>query len=968
MQTTTAAWNTAAGLTETLSRLSGHTAPIFLVDFLSLNRTFGSRAYAPGGPRTFGDGGIVGSGLLFAGVIVPAELGLLRLSDQGISSLSMEVQETANSVRVSTARVSFQNQEAFALGFVSPSLKARIRIRLGFLGLGPADFLSLFTGVVDRDTITRQALMLDILDGAFRLHRNLSIAIGGQYFPGAPVSSRSKFIPLLVGAIRDAPTIQVQGAAVGTLAFAMSTGHTVLYLNSVGATFPNTGTITINAETGVTYSSREIIHRSEQSYLRLNGLVRGAPVTHAVDETVTLTTAKYLYLIGYQVRSLQQVRNNGVYVQPANYTLQTLDADRKVSVLEFTTQQGTVTVYANSGNLDETNLLTNGGFETGDTTGWVTGVGATAVVGTVTPDPEDGTYRLALTGALADYKDFYQEWITRAGDRYVVSFSFLHEDSNLLTNGGFETGGLDGWTVTPPIPTSRGPAVYPAGQRIVIGNQTILYPAADGNYLVIFQAPLENQAAYENEIYQDVATTVGLTYVLGIRHISIDYVQFAINATDSRQGFAGFKVGTTGDPGSIISYTRLPPAITILIASDTNDRRGNGYALHSRSFVATSTTTRITVVATGTSQGLVPAALPVVFDALRLQQASVLDTSESALQLGTPATPGLYRNEDLGTHYVWTRKVVSFVATAALTRLTWRSRFTGPSRASFFDRAVVQRVFSAGDNPIEVIAYIIDTFLQPLQRNQASFDLAYTKLLGWRYGGSLTDPGESRALLQRMGEQCNTLIYEDGNGKVVVQVLDATRLVQREFSLSNIIADTFMVIPEPLDTVYSEFYIWFAPRTGARSSSEDFQGVTFATPTESTHPVSLFLSILCETAETIYGRPHRLDIFAEFISDFTTANLLLEQKVQRNTSRHDVLHFETWIDAAPLQLGDMVLVEHAAFLSHPVFAEVVSWAVVPDTMRVRLSVRALQKAAWLAEFELPSPLDGGSGWSTEFDA
>src|SRR5204863_7958518 len=124
--------------------------------------------------------------------------------------------------------------------------------------------------------------------------------------------------------------------------------------------------------------------------------------------------------------------------------LSTIQADRPVSIFTFATQQGTVTVDVNAGNVDMTNQLTNGGFETGTTSGWSTGAGAVAVIGTSNPAPQEGIYRLDLTGGLNTYADFYQEFSTIPGEDYRVTFAYQNADSNLLINGGFETGDLTG--------------------------------------------------------------------------------------------------------------------------------------------------------------------------------------------------------------------------------------------------------------------------------------------------------------------------------------------------------------------------------------------------------------------------------------------------------------------------------------------------------------------------------------------
>lgn len=988
MQTPSAAWTTASQLTKTQGRLSGSYQPIVLLDLLAVNRTFSTRTYAPGGPLTVGPGVLVGSGITVGGQLPAAETLIAKLSDGGLGTLSLDLSETEDSLRIGGLAGALLNQEDLAASFEPTVLdNTPVRVRLGYKDLGPTEFLTLATLMLDRIPTSQERLILSMIDGSIRRNRSLSVPVGGQYFPGTPLASRNKHIPIVLGVNVDAPTIQVAGTAVGTLAFAMSTSSATLALVEYGALFPDSGTMTIEAETGVTYSSRQLVTIAGTTYLQLNGLVRGSPVTHAAGVTVTLTNVAYIYLIGYAISALNTVRNNGVVVAPAGYTLSTVTADRRVSLLTFTTQQGTVTVDVNAGNIDTTNLFTNGGFETGNLTGWTVGSGATAVVGTTSPTPYAGTYRAALTGGLGVYRDLSQEFSTVVGEEYRLEFSYQNADNNALANGGFENGDLTGWTTE----ILGGPlvTVQVVGDQVSfqIGTFTQVYMAAEGQYLAV--ASSRSSVPSLVRLFADVVTTIGANYTFQFSHIShlfTSYGQSGIGTTTVRQGVAGYAIGTTALPQSIVADTFVLPTHTLrqggmflgtpplLGGSQINP----GYSTVAVTFVATATTTRLTLLAKGSGSarqfgGGNWAGLPVVFDAVTLYASAVVDGSKAAYQVGSSTTPNQYLDVELPIRPRWARQQATFTPVTATTRLTLRSQYAVTSRNTFFDEVTMRRVFmihagSGGQNPAEAIAYIIDTFLET-PRDTTTFTQAYTKLIDWQFGAVLTDPGDSKAVLQRMARQCKSLLYEDQDGAYRMVVLDDSRTVQRGFAPSNIIKGSWERLPESLDTVSTDIYVWFGAKTGGSMNPDDFQGVAYATPDTTTHPTALSLVPQCAQAATFYGQRHRVDIFADFVTDLYTAHLLLEWTVQRRTLRQDRITLRTWLDAAPLQMGDLVQVQHPSLPQGglPVLAEVVGWHADLARMQIELTLRTIRPGWWSADFEYTSQVIDSVGWASDFE-
>ena len=108
----------------------------------------------------------------------------------------------------------------------------------------------------------------------------------------------------------------------------------------------------------------------------------------------------------------------------------------------------------------------------------------------------------------------------------------------------------------------------------------------------------------------------------------------------------------------------------------------------------------------------------------------------------------------------------------------------------------------------------------------------------------------------------------------------------------------------------------------------------------------------CTHALRLLGREHRLDVFADLIADVATAHLLLRFLVERHTLRHTLYTFASWLDAARLQLGDVVeVVDPMASEGVPIRAELIAHSVEINTAQVRLTARGFEQSLWDATFD-----------------
>lgn len=940
-----------------------------------------------------------------------------RLSGGATPSLRRELDDRPDGsfTRVSVARLLLASSEGFGASLLSAHIpdNAPVRVLMGFKALRAySDFQLVFTGILDNLSLSWDTLELDILDASLKRHRNLSVPLGSLHFPSTPQDHRGEAIPILIGRNTDVETIPVIGPAQGTLAFAITDLATSCLIREFGAPFPSQGTITLGSESGVTYTSQTYRQIGAVTYTELSGLTRGAPVAQSAGVAVTLTNAPEIHLVGYSVGQVTAVRDDTGVIDPADYTvyLDASGADRPVTLIQLdNTPTGTVVVDADGANVDTTASLTNGDFETGDTTGWTTDTGSTATVSTGNTYQNLGTYKLELEGDEGVFTDFYQDFTTVPGRSYSIRLAYRDSvgGTNLLTNPGFDTGDLTGWTlrdVTYEEWTSdtSGQQLGAASASVGSGEQAyfhvgtglpgstvsdldrrffIIRPSYNGLYRAEIRLPyLVHQSSHaEAELYQDVTVTASATYqlVFGVNTRRLNLKSSGTAAGSGTTAYTGpahsyidsyYRLGTPADPDAY-AYAEQPGLSGFegtQILKDTGGWRSFGPF----SVVPTDTTLRVAIGilhdggSFGTSQHGVNEGIHNwgLIDSVSLVLADPLPVSASGLRIGSDSDPDAYADLELPQSFGWTTVERQFTALTTTTRVTLRSKWTELATASHFDDV---QIVDGGRNPADAIKYVIETFIPEVGIDEASFTQARGELSGWQFGARLPDPGDSRELLARMAAQCKSRLIEGPDGKIRIQVRGRARFEERlALTTSNLVENSLRVTLTSLDACYTDFQLWFGLRGAEGADTADYQASVFAFPEGTSHPGGQ-LDMLCQQAERRLRARRRLDMTCEFIRDLETAHALLEFLVQTYTERPLKVDLDTGLEAALLEVGDRVTLEHPLFLTGETYTlEVLALENRPDT--VHLTLRNLGLAGFYESWEPPSLGTEESVWEEDW--
>ena len=261
---------------------------------------------------------------------------------------------------------------------------------------------------------------------------------------------------------------------------------------------------------------------------------------------------------------------------------------------------------------------------------------------------------------------------------------------------------------------------------------------------------------------------------------------------------------------------------------------------------------------------------------------------------------------------------ITFLPTEATVRITLVVDFTGVGVSgyeAYFDQFDLYDI--ATENPATQIEHLIKTHLPTITPDPASFSEAfgYWDIRRNRMAGVIQQTEEAQALLGRLAQQfrAKTFLNEEGRQKMVV--FDQSRPPVVRFDAANIAKGSMRVSKTRPEEVYTHIYVYFN-RTPSRAIGLDlggrgaFRGVVYATPLDTNHTEQTGLSLLCEAALTRFRKERTLEVFADMVPDVATAEDLLEYLVRRYTHQRYVVEFDSFLNAAHVEVADFVQVNH----------------------------------------------------------
>lgn len=911
----------------------------------------------------------------YASVVYPGTIHrLLALGRQGVGSISHQLDPWTGVAQIGQLTLQLSNADGFFPTLPSDFVKSPVKVLLGVgTHASPATMLPLFTGHVERLQASDVTLQVQCVPGAFAWHHSLSTLLGQTFFQDVPQQQRQTAIPLLVGFNRDVVCPPMTDDARGTLAQPLGAADLTLFLKEFAAPFAPAGSLTIGTETGVTYTSRNVVTLAGFTYLRLTGLTRSAGVAHLADEAVVGSVAAYRYLVGYEATVLG-VRVDGVTVPEGagGYTVETVQADYPVTVLTFATEQGTVTADVDGHNIgDPFTLLPNGDFETGALSPW-TLAGATGTV--TTGNAYAGSRKAEVTGGYLTDGSLYQEVAVTPERGMVLQFAGLRnfeEAGNVILNGDFASNDFTSWTEShgadPQITLTP---TFLAGPGVFYDPQTSLSPLeiSQGNLYLIFNGTLEQSA------------TVGI----GAHRLYIESVFTDFFPVQEGGPLPGMNIGGSGGgSGPIVpglrageQYTPImwgllewtvtvtsggTTVVTRQVKSYASSAPPSGPYLHGlqtldQAITLPSTSVTLRLSFQGQFRGILPTGLS--FLKIALIPINLASIASLHLDLGTSSQPQTYGTlQATAPPEAWATYTLPIVPTSSPLRVTFRTQYDNAAvpAAAWLDQVGIGE---QGRNPVEVIRWLIEERIPGLAINEASFGRAYLARSAWRCGGQWRTPGHSLALLQDLADQFELRYFENGNGEACLVPIDTTAPPVASFTPAN--ASGWQAQREPAVHLATDIYVYYAPRTGTGSQSPaDFSGVVSATPEGSTGEAGL--ATRCATAAAAYKVRATLQVFCTAITDQATAHLKLREVVLRHTVVGLLASCTCPVlSLAPLEIGDRVAMTHRIMGEVPLVGEVVRVAVELSTPAVTVTARLTDTYGTEEGYELPTEvlLDG----------
>ena len=309
-----------------------------------------------------------------------------------------------------------------------------------------------------------------------------------------------------------------------------------------------------------------------------------------------------------------------------------------------------------------------------------------------------------------------------------------------------------------------------------------------------------------------------------------------------------------------------------------------------------------------------------------------------------------------------------FISVATTTRITLLvDEATNPSQG-FFDH--IQLYDMASENPGNSVQDLIRRHMPTIFPDPVTFADAVARYRDSadRMNGILTDASESQYVLTRIADQFRAKTFLGEDGKQRWKMFDNMRNPVAAIDPSTVDKGSFRVSQASPERVFSRVFIYYDrdPSLGRENLGErsSYRGLLFSTPEGTNSLDDPALGEVAKAAKVVSRDEKTLEIFADMISDPTTADRLLSLKARLVSYRPIIAEFTSYLQVIDAERGDFVQINHP-LLPAPqqgVRFEVVSKQILPNGMltawrceEVRQTVFAQYIETWEpTELRLPS--------------